>query len=218
MISLGESISYPDLLLETHAVWGSVSWPFAERAGFCLVIAAVRRSDGFEYWILDDFESHDVRALVRQCGALDLKYWITWARDSLRGAPRGRWIGDDKHDAANKFIREMNEDFGRDARDRPKFRLYTSQLLELEHLYEFIIPKIKNLANPKRRRLYFNDSQATIYLNDLEKFDLAELKPGDYPALEALGFGLNEFQRYLLSPVDVYGSVADAGVTNLMEA
>ena len=73
-----------------------------------------------DVYLLDEFESFDMRQLVRQCGVLDFKY-----------AP-DRWVGDYHNDAASLFIDEMNAECrqGHHDKDARQLALFGFQTLD----------------------------------------------------------------------------------------
>jgi hypothetical protein len=157
-------------------------------SGICVVVGMDHKLhlDSRDVYLLDEYESCDIRRLVRQCGALDFKY-----------SPN-RWIGDYKHDAASRFIQELNEELQRGhGRNNPspgrQFNLNPTPMIEMEKgLYSFILPQIKELVHPERRRLFLKDSKVANYLGEIEESEIAELEQGSYPAIEALAFAVIE--------------------------
>ena len=117
---LGQTFGCREMKNCCKAIYGGVSWP-GKRPGFAVVVAMDIRQhfDSHDICLLDEFESFRTRDLVRQCGALDLKY-----------GPK-RWIGDWKNDAADHFISEMNNEF---ERQRFRFCLSSSEMLDMEQL------------------------------------------------------------------------------------
>ncbi len=148
---LGHTFSYRELRNQCSAVWGGVSWP-GKRPGFAVVVGMDHKLhlDSLDVFLLEEFESFDIRKLVRQCGVLDLKYHISIHR-SYSFDSSDRWIGDYKHDAASRFIQERNEELQRghgrdDPSPGPRFNLDSTSMLEMEKgLYSFILPQIKEL-------------------------------------------------------------------------
>lgn len=195
---LGHTFSYRELRNQCSAVWGGVSWP-GKRPGFAVVVGMDHKLhlDSRDVFLLEEFESFDIRQLVRQCGVLDLKYYISHHRSYSFESP-DRWIGDYKHDAASRFIQERNEELQRGhGRDDPspgrRFNLNSTSMFEMEKgLYSFILAQIKELTHPERRRLFLKDSKVANYLGEIEESEIAELEQGSYPAIEALAFATIE--------------------------
>jgi hypothetical protein len=193
---IGHTFSYRELRNQCSAVWGAVAWP-GRRPGFAVVVGLDHKLhlDNRDVFLLEEFESCDVRRLVRQCGALDLKYHISLHRSYSLDAP-DRWIGDYKHDAASRFIQERNEELqrvhGRNDQGR-QFSLDSTSMLDMEKgLYSYILPQIKELMHPERRRLFLKDSKVANYLGEIEESEITELERGSYPAIEALAFAVIE--------------------------
>ncbi|MHC4117013.1 MAG: hypothetical protein ACYSWO_05865 [Planctomycetota bacterium] len=162
------------------AVYGGVSWP-GIRPGFAVVAAMdrARHLDSHDVCLLDEFESYDVRELVRQCGVLHFKY------------RPDQWIGDWRNDAASRFIREMNEE----AEHKREFSLCWTAMLDMEQLYQYVLAEIRSLLAPDRRQLFLKDSKIPGYLSEIEGSEVGELERGAYPAIEALAFAVVEMRR-----------------------
>ncbi|MFC1634237.1 hypothetical protein ACFL5Z_05295 [Planctomycetota bacterium] len=197
---LGHVFTYQELQNQCWAVWGGVAFP-GKRPGFAVVVGMGKQKyfDSHDIYLLDEYESIDIRKLVRQCGALDRKYFISYTGYGRRGL-QGQWIGDHKNGAASRFIEEMNNEFGRVYHDIDDyinswhFSLCSTRLFKLERPYQHLLPQIKNQLNPEQRQLFLKDSKVTSYLADTEGSEMAELELGDYPAIEALGFAVAEMR------------------------
>ncbi len=221
---IGTSFNGGDMLDSVHAVWGGVAWP-AERKGYAVIIAATRElhMGGHDIYLLDEFETNDTRELVRQCAALSDKHWLNFAPNRRRGR-MGRWIGDKRNEPGSKFIQEMNEDFRKFHKPdtpeyRPELRLYPTTICEMDNLYSFMLPRVKELINPNRRRLFLKQSDILGYLNELDGDEIAELKLGAYPAIEALAFAVIGLQRFMKGELHRTHSKAHEGISEkaLME-
>jgi len=141
--------------------------------------------EGHDIYLLAEYESPDTREIVRQCGVLNDRF-----RTEL-------WIGDSKNDAADRFIRQLNDDrklpAHLEAYHRRFYVSYTS-IVEMERLYPYILPELKRLLDAKRRQLFLRNSKLLNYLRDIELNDITELELGDYPAIEAVAFGVIEMR------------------------
>lgn len=179
---LAQTFGRCELMNCCKAVYGGVSWP-GNRPGFAVVVAMdhSKHFDSYDICLLEEFESVRVRGLVRQCGALNFKY-----------SPE-RWIGDWKNDAADHFIREMNSEL---EKQRQKFNLTPTQMLDMEHLYQYILDEIKRLLDKNRRQLFLKDSKVLNYLSEIEESETATLGFGDYPAIEAIAFAVIEMRSH----------------------
>ncbi|KKL62879.1 hypothetical protein LCGC14_2180720 [marine sediment metagenome] len=237
---IGHVFSYMELIRATKAVWGAISWPSSEKPGFVVVVGArhKRLEGGYELAILEEFDSFNVRELVRQCIAMDLKYWLSWPRTEQSGDPKGQWLADNINDAAELFLKEGQEAFKHTihrrhhknaklfkSRTSPDLRLtlHRTVLLDMANLYEFIIPQLLQWLLPERQLLYLKESKTWLDFNDfdaLDASDIAGLKIGDRPALEALGFVCVELQKFLTRQDQMMyetEGVGDMGVKNLLE-
>ena len=204
---LGHTFDHIELVHQTHAVWGGVAFP-GKNPGFAVVVAVGNRRhfDNYDLYVLDEFETRDVRQLVRQCAALDLKYWVSQPRTHRRDSS-GKWIGDHKNDAASRFIQELNDEVKQGNRPdvpvhKPRFSLHPTMILEMDNLYPFILPHIKEFVRSDRRQLFLKGSRVVNYLNEIEGSDVAELELGAYPAIEALAFAVIELRRHIKSEED----------------
>jgi len=217
---LGTTFSDPSVRAQCAAIWGAVAWPGKEQAGFAIVAAMYREEHlgNYDIYLLDEFESYDVRDLVRQCRVLDMKYEIHLYDYRYRhNEALYRWVGDGQHDAASRFIQEINKSQDQSRR----FRLRSTPILEMEHPYHYMLPQIRELLNPKRQQLFIKDSMVWAYLNEIgDKEDqIAHLEIGSYPAIEALGFLVVEMRK-CMSVADQRARIsnpADLGVGNLLE-
>jgi hypothetical protein len=158
------------------AIFGGVSWP-GKRPGYAVIVAMDlhRRFESYEVCILAEYESTSIREMVRQCDILDYTY-----------EPK-KWIGDWKNDAADKFIRELNSE---KTKQVPKFSVNLTPMLEMENLYPYMLDELKRLLDVNRRMLFLKDAKVVNYLSEIEAEDITELKLGEYPAIEALCFGV----------------------------
>ena len=231
---LGEHIEYVDMIDATQAIWGGIAWPGGDKGenkpGYVVIVGACKEQypGGYELCVLDDYESFDVRELVRQCVAMDLKYWVSWRRIDQSGEPEGRWLADEIHDAARTFLSEANAEFRRELRlnksltEPRKIRLRHTALLEKEYLYDFLLPQLSLWLQPDRKLLYLKDSQVALHLQYFEgegAIDIAGLKIGYCPAIEALGYVTVELQNYLKRQEVEYqeDDNFDMGVSDLLE-
>ncbi|UCC97178.1 MAG: hypothetical protein JSW66_15190, partial [Phycisphaerales bacterium] len=194
-VELGHSFTHNELLQHFRAVWGGISFP-GRRPGFCVVVGMGHEKMCGRYiiYLLDEYESGDTRKLVRQAGALDVKYALSTLKSYYRPCDSGRWFGDDKNDAASRLIEEMNREQHRDGSEegREPFRLTPTSMLEMEGFYLFALSTLKDLLNAERRMLFLKDSKILGYMSEIENGQSSELKLGDYPGIEALAFAVLE--------------------------
>ncbi|MFC1634236.1 hypothetical protein ACFL5Z_05290 [Planctomycetota bacterium] len=170
-------------------IWGAVAWP-GKRPGCAVVLGMDRKEHlgNHDIYLLDEFETFDTRQLVRQCGALDLKYLPDC------------WIGQWDNDAASGFISEMNDEYEqhnrcRSAVHRRQFSLRPTAIVEMRDVYQTILPRIKVLVN--RRQLFLYDNKVVTYLDGIQESEMAELALGEFPAIESLAFGVIEMRGWV---------------------
>ena len=174
---IGYPFSREQLSKECHLIYGGISVP-AKQPGFAVVLAADKKRHS-DIYLLDEYESGDMRELIYQSGALDFKY-----------CPK-HWIGDYRNKAAEQFI----EDFNRQSDYRRKFSLSWTPMLNkpfVETLYSYILPQIKELCRLKQ--LFIKEGKTTNYLRSIQENEISELELGSYPAIEALAFAVMELR------------------------
>lgn len=185
---LGQVFSDKELKQQFKEIYGGVSWQ-GERPGFAVVLGMDKRQhyDSHDIYLLDEYESFDMRQLVQQCGVLDFKYQPTV------------WIGDNRNNAADRLIREMNASFSRN-RQEWSFSLSSTTMLKMEDLYHYILSKLKELLDEERRQLFLRDSKILNYLSTIEPSEISDLELGSYPAIEALAFATIEMRKRSKQP------------------
>ena len=196
-VELGHAFTHRERLNHFLAIWGGVAWP-GKRRGCAVVVGMDYRPhfDSHDIYLLDEYESFDMRKLIRQCGAMHVQYGIGLSRTYSPDSP-GRWIGDYKNDAASRFIEEMNAEQNRDgsAPGREPFSLSRTPLLGSESLYACILAQIKDLLAPEWRQLFLKGGKILSYMSEIEEGQIAALELGDYPTIEALAFAVIELRQ-----------------------
>jgi hypothetical protein len=185
---LSEALDEQELRRRYKQIYGGVAWPGKE-PGFVVIIGCshLARSEHYDIFLLTEYESHDLRTLVRQCGALNHRY-----------AP-DRWLGDKLNDGADKFLMELNHD-----PSEPRLSICPSMIREMEQPFPYILSTLKNLLNPEHRQLFLKDSEVLGRLSAVEPSEIMEMQWGDYPSIEALSFAVLEMRRQcrVESPVE----------------
>ena len=187
-VRLGQGLTTEELKTRYKRIYGGVAWP-GKRPGFAVVVGMdhVRHLDNHDIYLLDEFESSDTRELVRQCTALDYKY------------QPAIWIGDTRNDAADHFIEEIDRELHRTENSqehRRHFCICSTQILDMEYPYQYILPELKRLLDKDRRQLFLKDSQVTNYLSEIDPSEIPTLEFGDFPAIEATAFAVIEMRFY----------------------
>lgn len=185
-IPLNEPLADVELESQCKAIFGGVSWP-GKRPGFAVIVAMSHEKhfDSHDIYLLAEYESFDMRELVRQCGALDAQY------------KPAAWFGDDKNDAADRLINEMRTELRAQSpklKARRYFSVWRTTMVEMEHLYAYALPHLKRLLDPERRMLFLKDSKILNYLAAIEESEIASLELGDFPSIEALAFAVIEMK------------------------
>ncbi len=193
---LGYSFSKDELQKQCKAIYGGVAWP-GKNPGFVVVVGMGKEKhfDSHDICLLDEFESNDIRELVRKCGTFDFKYHPTI------------WVGDNRQDAADRFIREMNQDFETKetstketswfkspAPEKRPLCLTPTQILEMKQPYTYMLPELKRLLDKDRRQLFVKDSASLNYLTAFSPEEIPTLEISDFPAIEALAFAVIEMR------------------------
>jgi hypothetical protein len=171
---LGRKFTPIELKNQCKAVYGAVAWP-GKQPGFVVVLAIVysQEQDNWQIYLLDEFESFDMQELIRQCVVLNSKYEPCM------------WVGDTTNDSAEEFMCEMTLGF----------YLSETDLVEMEPFYPYVLGKLKEFLNREHRRLFLKDSKVLNYMAEIERDEEAELKRGDFPALEAVIYATVESLR-----------------------
>jgi hypothetical protein len=199
-VELGHPWSKEDLGRCFKAIFGGIAWP-GQRPGFAVVVGLSKEKhfDSYDAYLLDEYESPDTRELVRRCSVLDYKY------------EPARWIADPDNDAADRFLRELNEERTAKApQDHgPGWRLigsvpdplrllapWRSPLFDEPRPYGYILPELKRLLAEDHRQLFLKNSRVRDSLAAVEPNELATLQLGTYPAIEALGFTVVELRDH----------------------
>jgi len=185
---LGKTFPKNELRYCCKRIYGGVSWP-GKRPGFAVVLGMGndKHFDSYDIYLLDEFESIDTRELVRQCGVMDLKY-----------EPH-MWIGDNRNDAADKFIWEMNTERGKPDDSQINVRclsICSTQILEMAFPYQYILPELKRMLDKGRRQLFLKSSKTVDSLAAIEPQEISALEIGEFPAVEALAFAAFEIRGY----------------------
>lgn len=171
------------------AIYGGVSWP-GKRPGGAVVVAIDRsgQRDSGSVCLLDECESPDMWALIRQCGVMDFKYRATV------------WVGNQANSAAAYFIQQINDE--RQTAEQAEgwrchrtFSLTRTPILDMEHPYEYILPVLKQLLSEDYRQLFLKDSRIVNYMAQIEPDEIASMEFGEFPAIEALAFAVIAMRR-----------------------
>jgi hypothetical protein len=170
-----------ELRNQCKVIYGGVSWP-NKRPGFAVVAGMLHEKhfSDHDIYLLAEFESFNTRELVRQCGAMDERY------------KPAMWIGDNKNSAADRFIRELDDELQSSAApaDRRSFYVNSTMMLGMNQLYAYMLPHLREQLEPDRKMLYLKESKILDYLGSIEEGQVAELQLGDFPAIEALAFAI----------------------------
>ena len=198
-IELGHTFDYKELQERFRLIYGGVSFP-GRRPGFTCIVGMTpeRHFDSHNLYLLDEYESFDMRKLVRQCFALDRKSFISFNGYDRTDLP-GRWLGPGKNDAAEMLINEMNDEFNKDNSDdypfTHNFSLNPSLLYEMKDLYPYLLSEIKSLVDSDSQQLFLKDSIVANYLSGIMTGEVVDLQLGDFPAIEALGVVVAEMRK-----------------------
>ena len=163
---------------------GGVSYP-GKRPGFAIIagLRTIDRGEHCEVYILDGFESVDLRKLLHWCHAAGSRYNIV--ADPERSF---RWAGDHKHAPAGRIVGEINdENLGQSRGD--VLSICGSSLLDSGVAFYAYVPSIiKERREQSHPSLFTRGSVVENYLNSIQSDHPADRRLGDYPAMEALAF------------------------------
>ena len=162
-LPLGATYDHLGMTPDRRYIYGGVAWP-GKRAGFAVVVLmdSKKHFDGHDVCLIAEHETASTRELVRQIAVLDDKYMPD------------RWVGDNRNDAADKFIKELGANVGRDKR-RSRLMFVHTSMLEMEYFYRYALDEIKRLLDKDRRMLFLKDSIIPDYLSDIEKDSISDL-------------------------------------------
>lgn len=194
-LELGREYTDKELKSCYRQVFGGVVWP-GKNPGFAVVVGMghEKHFDNYDIYLLDEFESVDIRVIVRQCGVLNFRYQPTM------------WIGDRKNDAADRFIREMDREtqekenqqkpwYRSSPQRRRQFYVTPTPILDMAHPYPYIFSELKSLLDEDRRQLHLKDSMVANYLSGIEPSEICTFEFGEFPAIEALAFAATEMRQ-----------------------
>ena len=114
-------------------------------------------------------------------------------------AKRKGLLRDNRNDAADRFITEANSELHlseHSGRYRRHFYVCSTQMLDMQRPFQYMLPELKRLLDKDRRQLFLKDSQVTNYLSEIEPSEIAALEFGDFPAIEALACAVTEMRFY----------------------
>ena len=168
---LGHTFTWTELHRQCVTVYGAVAWP-GKRPGFAVIVGMNCYNKMYR---LEEYESESIRELVRKCGALNFKFY------DLNFQPYSyRWFGNDKNDAACKFIYEMNQ------KNRERFSLNGSSILDMSQLYQFMLDKLGEFLKTDEKSLFLKESKVRNYLSSIESSEISDMELGEYPAIDAV--------------------------------
>jgi hypothetical protein len=180
MVSPNCSFEIHDLDRCCRKVIGALGSP-GERPGFAVMLGVSRKKcpEGHHICLLDECESPNTRELVWQCGRLNSKW------------KPGLFVGDTENGSIEEFIYQMNKD-----NERPGRGFVLSETLVLTDMkpphYPYMLGTLRQLRDSKHRRLELKESRILSYMSVIESSEEAKLQLGDFPAIEALMFGVIE--------------------------
>ncbi len=192
-IEIGAAWTKEALKRVHRVVVGGVAWP-SERPGYAVVVGVARSQyrDSYPVYLLDEFESFDLQELITQCGVLHCKY-----------APK-QWIGDGRHEAAERLIWDMNDRFAKPADpyddeasdsyypSSDQFYPWPTPMLEMQRPYAYFLPQLKTLLAQEGRQLFLKASRVVEHLSQVKPDEIAFMEYGAYPAIEALALAVLE--------------------------
>jgi hypothetical protein len=194
-IELGYNYTDRELKSCYRQIFGGVVWP-GKNPGFAVVIGMGHKKHfgSHDIYLLDEFQSFDIRELVRKCGALNFRY------------QPAMWIGDDKNDAADRFVREANREsqvkesqknywWSSAPQRRRQFYVCPTPILDRDHPYPYIMSELKSLLDEDHRQLFLKDGMTANYLSGIEPEKVSTFEFGKFPAIEALAFAVTEMRH-----------------------
>jgi hypothetical protein len=161
-------------------IMGSTVPPGVGGMGYSVIVGE-RAEDGAlsEYYVLDEFESPNIRDLIQ------------WSVACWRPYGPSVWFGDPRAVASRQFVQDFNTSMG------VGFAFTPSVLADMPQLYSYILPTVQSLLKPTQRRAFLGTSLVRKYLSRIKLDELISMKPGDMPAVEALGVLLSEAEHQI---------------------
>jgi len=105
-----------------------------------------------------------------------------------------RWVGDSNSAAAWRIMQELNQE-GEYRSARDALTLVGTSILEMNRPYQYMLSRLKDYTTSGRKQLYLHGSQTRHSLEEVPQEDVADLKLGEYPAIEALAFAVTAVLR-----------------------
>lgn len=174
---------------------GALALP-GKRPGCVCIVGIV---DTMDIFLLGEFESWDCRELVQKCFHLNDTY-----------EPQ-RWVGDENHGSLRGILTELNR-----SRDRGRtINPVTPEVIldKYEQPYLYLLPEIKRMRDSERRLLHLDDGSAVLrYMAEILPDEIADLKMGAFPVLEAMAFAIIEVVRIAKAGQYDYNEKRDQGV------
>jgi len=176
--ALGHPFTERELESQCRAVVGGIAWP-GKRPGYGVILAR----DVRDFWpgghliLLDEVDSWDLGDLIRRCAALAVKYKPKF------------WVGDQQNAGAARFLMEHRGEGQASA-----FYVHHSAVLDMPRMYPYILATIKGLLQEDTRRLFLKGSKILADLGAIVPEEIPFIEPGEYPAIEALGYVVAELE------------------------
>ena len=67
--------------------------------------------------------------------------------------------------------------------------------MDMENVFEYCLPVLKEMLQKDKRRLFLPEGKLRNYLAQVEAADLTIIRPGDFPAIEAVMYGVLELEE-----------------------
>ena len=100
-----------------------------------------------------------------------------------------RWFGNNKNDAACKFLYEMNR------KNRERLSLGGSPILDMKNLYQLMLDKLGEFLRTDEKWRFLKESKVKNYLSSIESSEISGMELGEYPAIEAVAMAAIELQN-----------------------
>lgn len=166
-------------------IFAGLAWP-GKRPGFCCVLGEREPHPGvYHFHLLAEDEDEDMLGLVRKAADYDFYYTVD------------RWLSDTENQAGWEFIWQLNESFRtKEAliEGRRNLNLYAAPLLSSSSMFQYLFSAIKKHGEKKRLHLGKN-SKLFSYLAQVQGDQIGNIRLGNWPAIEALGWPLIELEK-----------------------
>jgi len=162
-------------------IYGGIAFP-GQRPGYIAVAGELRAMGEKRFVLLDEFESFDTQTLIARASGLDAFY-----------RPE-KWLTSELTPGIQKSLMDFNKGITLRNPGR-RLRLLPSRITGLgDDLFRYSLPKLKSLISEKGQLDISKGRLLLNYLSIIQDSDIAGIKLGEYPAVEAAIYVMNNLE------------------------